>query len=205
MMHPFFSFTGADASILYFVMHPFLSFTGIDTSILYFFNSAISSPIIDSLMQIITLGGTQIFWVLLCLTLYIFGGENEKEAAFIALTALLMGFFLSEFLKAVIARPRPYEVLSWVKHTTTVGGYSMPSGHTVAAFSGFLALYFKFGRLWLFMLLASLVGVSRVCLGLHYPSDVIAGAALGVLCALAALKVEERVKCFGLCNFERLE
>ncbi|WP_255503690.1 phosphatase PAP2 family protein [Methanothermobacter sp. KEPCO-1] len=155
-------------------------------------------------MQIITLGGTPIFWVVLCLIFYIFGDENGKEAAFIALTALVMGFFLSELLKAVIARPRPYEVLSWVRYTTPAGGYSMPSGHTVAAFSGFLALYFKFGRLWLFILLASLVGISRVCLGLHYPSDVIAGAFLGVLCALAAVKVEERVKCFGLCNFERI-
>ncbi|REE28568.1 undecaprenyl-diphosphatase [Methanothermobacter defluvii] len=184
-------------------MHPNL--LGADLSILYFFNSFLSSPFLDLLMPLLTFGGTQVFWVILCLILYLLGGEDEKEAAFIALTALVMGFFLSESLKMVIARPRPYEVIGWVRHTTVAGGYSMPSGHTVAAFAGFISLYFKFGSPWLFIILASLVGTSRIYLGLHYPSDVLAGAVLGVLCAFTALKIEERVKCFGLCRFDRLQ
>ncbi|MBE2900561.1 phosphatase PAP2 family protein [Methanothermobacter thermautotrophicus] len=184
-------------------MHP--NPLGADLTILYFFNSVLSSPFLDFLMPVLTFGGTQAFWVILCLLLYLLGGEDEREAAFIALTALVMGFFMSEFLKMVIARPRPYEVIWWVRHTTVAGGYSMPSGHTVAAFAGFTSLYFKFGRPWLFLILASLVGISRIYLGLHYPTDVLAGAFIGVICAFMALKIEDRVKCFGLCRFERLQ
>lgn len=184
-------------------MHPTL--LGPDLSVLYFFNSVLASPFLDFLMLLLTFGGTQAFWVILCLLLYLLGGEDEREAAFIALTALVLGFFLSEALKMVIARPRPYEVIGWVRHTTVAGGYSMPSGHAVAAFAGFISLYFKLGRPWLFIILASLVGISRIYLGLHYPSDVLAGAVLGVLCAFTALKIDERVKCFGLCRFDRLQ
>ncbi len=179
--------------------------TSIDTSILYFFNVTLSAPLLDFLMPVITFAGTQIFWVILCSLIYLFGDHEAKEAAFMAIVALMIGFLLSELLKVMIARPRPYEVMEWIRYSGAAGGYSMPSGHTVAAFGGFLSLSFKLGRTALFIAAASLVGISRLYLGVHYPSDVAAGALIGILCSFIALRINERVKCFGMCRFEMLK
>ncbi|MDD3455212.1 MAG: phosphatase PAP2 family protein, partial [Methanobacteriales archaeon] len=95
-------------------------------------------------------------------------------------------------LKIIFQVPRPFEVIEWVRHTNIVWGYSLPSGHTTAAFSGFLILGVKYGRIPIFLSLAALVGISRIYMGLHYPSDVIMGALLGVSCALVSLRIEEK-------------
>ncbi|MDI9623845.1 MAG: phosphatase PAP2 family protein [Methanothermobacter sp.] len=143
-------------------------------------------------MPIITFAGTQVFWIIVSIVLFIFFGDKGKRVAFTCLLALFLGYFLSEFLKAIFQVPRPFEVIGWVRPYTLVGGYSLPSGHSIAAFSGFLILGVKYGRLPIFFFLAVLVGISRIYMGLHYPSDVIMGALIGILCALISLRVEEK-------------
>ncbi|MDP3485232.1 MAG: phosphatase PAP2 family protein, partial [Methanobacteriaceae archaeon] len=86
-------------------------------------------------MPLITMAGTQIFWIIICIGLYIFGGQKGKKTAFLCIIALLIAFFASEILKFILARPRPYEVLSGTRHLMDVMGYSLPSGHSTAAFA----------------------------------------------------------------------
>lgn len=74
-------------------------------------------------MPVITFAGTQIFWVILCSLIYLFGDHEAKEAAFMAIVALMIGFLLSELLKVMIARPRPYEVMEWIRYSGAAGGY----------------------------------------------------------------------------------
>lgn len=163
----------------------------LDLLLLYFFNIQIRNPFFDFLMPIITLAGTQIFWIIISIIL-IFLGEKGRKTAFTCLLALFLGYFLSEYLKVIFQVPRPFEVIGWVRPSSIVSGYSLPSGHTIAAFSGFTILGAKYGRLPIFLSLAVLVGISRIYMGLHYPSDVIMGALLGILCAFVSLRFEEK-------------
>jgi undecaprenyl-diphosphatase len=129
-------------------------------------------------------------------------------AALVALTALAAG--LADLVKLIVARPRPTSDL--VEVYREVGGYSFPSGHVVqyVAFYGILG-YLAWRRLGgspppaagvrlalevLFAVccaLVVLVGPSRVFLGAHWPSDVIAGYLLGSVCLVLLVGIEEHV------------
>jgi undecaprenyl-diphosphatase len=88
-------------------------------------------------------------------------------------------------------RERPFIRFGEIRCTTApLDRYSFPSGHTLHAVS-FAILYGSFvpQLLWILVPFALLIGLSRVVLGLHYPSDVLAGAALGALLAIASLSV----------------
>jgi undecaprenyl-diphosphatase len=72
--------------------------------------------------------------------------------------------------------------------------YSFPSGHACSAFAAAVVLMAFLPRLrWVLLTIATLVAVSRVWLGVHYPSDVIAGAALGAAIGFASLRLAHRV------------
>lgn len=97
--------------------------------------------------------------------------------------ALLIGHFISQ----AVARPRPF-----VAHPHTVHAflahapdYSFPSDHSTAAFAIAMAIFLR-QRAWgaVVLVLAFLIALGRVMLGLHYPSDVVGGAVLGILTAV---------------------
>ncbi len=90
----------------------------------------------------------------------------------------------------VVKRERPYVALSGVHtgHLDSADKYSMPSGHTTAAFAIATALTLRYPKPYVYIpayAWAAFVGYGRVYLGLHYPSDVVAGALLGTASALA--------------------
>ena len=92
-------------------------------------------------------------------------------------------------LKDVFDRPRPFEELTAAEPLLrgTVGE-SMPSGHASTSFAGALLLAYLARRAVPALLaLAVLISFSRVYVGVHYPLDVVAGAALGTVAALAAI------------------
>lgn len=116
---------------------------------------------------------------------------------FVFLSVGVVGLAIS-IIKHAIGRARPltayfidvpephltFDVMVWKS-----GYASFPSGHTTTAFAAAVALGALFPRArWPLMGLAAVVGVTRILLGSHYPSDVIAGAALGSLFALAMVK-----------------
>ena len=99
-------------------------------------------------------------------------------------------------LKAVFGRLRPYEQYpSLGIHQPGDLGASFPSGHAAAAFALAAALGYRWPQ-WrpVWFLMAGLVGLSRVALGMHWPSDVAAGAALGFLVVFGLAKLEKNLK-----------
>lgn len=123
--------------------------------------------------------------------LYIFGDRFEERILAVAVLAFALELPAFLILKNSIRRDRPCDVLlTSLKAVQPSDKFSMPSGHTSAAFL-VATLIFVFAEpiaevafIW-----ASLVGMSRVVLGVHYPSDVAAGAVLGVACALTSVEI----------------
>ncbi|MBI4227659.1 MAG: phosphatase PAP2 family protein [Candidatus Omnitrophica bacterium] len=113
----------------------------------------------------------------LALLLGLWWGRRRRDVVAAGLGALA-ALPLVEVLKEIVHRPRPVEV---VPHLAPATGWSFPSGHAAAAFA--LAAFLSVGwPRWrgAWWTLAALVAWSRVALGVHYPSDCLAGAVIGV-------------------------
>lgn len=112
-------------------------------------------------------------------------GEAEREQVKLALLAFAFELPLYLLLKNLLKRQRPVGLPVFI---TPSDRYSLPSGHTAAAFLMATVLAASF-PLWapLLFVWAALVGASRLLLGVHYLSDLVAGALLGGGCALLAL------------------
>lgn len=100
-------------------------------------------------------------------------------------------------LRHLIGRVRPYEAIPGVDVAVGFGGTgpSLPSGHAASGFAGAVVLGYLVRRALPWLLLgAALVAVSRVYAGFHYPSDVLAGAGLGIGLGLVGIAVLRRVQ-----------
>ena len=118
---------------------------------------------------------------------------EEAASAFILQSSMTatVGVIAYKALKNHLVRERPYITHHGiVAATAPLDRYSFPSGHTMHAVS-FAILYSTHVPviIWIMAPFAVLVAASRVVLGLHYPSDVLAGAALGMLIAFASMGI----------------
>lgn len=135
--------------------------------------------------------GNGVFWYALMLGLLLAHGEEAFVPVLHMVGVGLACTFAYRLLKAGTLRPRPYQVHAHIAAgATPLDRFSFPSGHTLhaVAFSILACTYYPD----LVPMLATatvLTAVSRVVLGLHYPSDVLAGAGLGALIACASLNL----------------
>lgn len=106
--------------------------------------------------------------------------------AFPALAAILARGIGVELIRFLYYRPRPALVLAIDPLIATPVASSFPSGHATMFFALAAAMFFlnRWLGIW-FLAAAVLVGLGRIFVGVHWPSDIIAGALLGVICALA--------------------
>jgi undecaprenyl-diphosphatase len=133
--------------------------------------------------------GDGVVWYVLILSLpLLYGAPAVRPAVIMALTGIA-GVVLYKVLKRVFVRERPFITHSAIDLAAApLDRYSFPSGHTLHAVSFAWQLTAHFPELgWIVVPLAGLIAASRVVLGLHYPTDVIAGAAVGALLAALGL------------------
>ena len=152
-------------------------------------------PVLDAVMPVITvLGDAGIFWIAVAV-LFIFTKKYRKIGIGMMI-ALMMGLVVCNIcLKPMIARIRPYDLNPLV--TLIVDAphdFSFPSGHTAVSFA-FAAAAACMGKKahTLSLAFACLMGVSRMYLYVHYPTDVLAGAFFGTLCGLLALFLWKKI------------
>jgi undecaprenyl-diphosphatase len=129
--------------------------------------------------------GDGIFWYAQMAVLPLLYGSPGAETAIRMAIAGVLGVALYKCLKQYLVRERPCTVLSdIVRGTAPLDRYSFPSGHTLHAVSFAMLIISAFPPwAWLCIPFAVLVALSRVVLGLHYPSDVVAGACIGAVLA----------------------
>ena len=146
-----------------------------------------ATPLWDFVWTSVTmLGESGLFWI--ALSLFLMFLPRTRKCGFSMGIALALGAILvNVLLKNVVARPRPYDLdptlscrLVWGEMTRD---FSFPSGHTAASFEAAFALFLR-NRKWgvIALTAAFFIGVSRLFLVVHYPSDVVAGAVIGMFC-----------------------
>ena len=154
-----------------------------DEALFHSMNQAGSDPVLDVLMVAVSLLALTYVIILIGPLLWHW---KHRELALDAVVLVLVTGVIVYLLKLLLMRERPFEVLTEVNILTgplaSAGGPSMPSGHTARAFALGTFLFLSERCRWrpLAIGLAIMVGVSRIYLGVHWPSDVLAGARLGI-------------------------
>ncbi len=161
-----------------------------DMELCVFCNRQSRSITVRNLFRGLSRLGDGVFWYTLMAALLVRYQTAALPAVLHMLIVAALGTLIYKFIKGKTLRPRPFNVYpAIVCMGKTLDQFSFPSGHTLhaVAFSIVAVSYFP-GLFWLVAPFALLVALSRPILGLHYPSDVLAGAALGALIALTSLQ-----------------
>lgn len=144
------------------------------------------SSIFNKLMIWLTEYGREVFWVVVIVLLFILGGWSGKKTAIVIAISILVLIPLGTITKDIISRLRPAIPKSDFLIAAD-SDYSFPSGHAVIVSAGaavalalFRDTYRKLAISVLLAIEATLVCISRVYVGGHYPLDVIGGILLGV-------------------------
>lgn len=123
----------------------------------------------------------------------------DPTGAYSFFISAIIAFFIElpayKIIKRCVKRFRPYEVNKNIKNRIMPSDrFSLPSGHTAAAWviAMLLALHYPILTIPVFIW-ATLVGVSRVYLGVHYPTDIFAGIILGTLSAASSILIKGQI------------
>ncbi|MBU4439035.1 MAG: phosphatase PAP2 family protein [Acetobacterium sp.] len=120
-------------------------------------------------------------------TLLLILKKETRLTGIIILVSLLLNFMIvNAIIKPIVARPRPYTIYELQILLPDPRGFSFPSGHSASVFA-FVWAYFitrKDQLRWILLVFALLVCFSRLYLFVHYPTDVLAGIVIGVICAI---------------------
>lgn len=156
-------------------------------AILDWIQANMRNPALDLLMPAITaLGNSGLIWLLLAGILLLTPKHRRAGAAVLAGLVLEI-ICCNMVLKPLVARVRPRDVNTAVQLLIArPDDFSFPSGHTGASFAAAAALFADRNRLWIpSLILALLIAFSRLYLYVHYPTDILAGAAIGMMAGWA--------------------
>jgi undecaprenyl-diphosphatase len=157
----------------------------LDSNLCIAVNQTSQVRLIRDLFRLMSRLGDGLFWYSLMLLILLFEGSEGLLPVLHMALAGLSGTLLYKWLKGKTLRPRPFEVHQDIFMTgKPLDKFSFPSGHTLhAVVFGLVAINYYPALSFIIMPFVSMVALSRVVLGLHYPSDVLAGAFIGSLIA----------------------
>lgn len=169
------------------------TFFALDKCLFYLLNHSIHNSVFDVLMPFLTRTDTlhwRILFGVIWLLLVIKGGSTGRVVALLLIPLIAISDQLSSsVIKYSVARLRPCAELPDVRLLVPCGtGYSFPSSHAVNSFAAATLFSYYYRKwTWAFVTYASLVALSRPYVGVHYPSDIIAGTVIGITMAAAVL------------------
>lgn len=171
-------------------------FLNLDGGILLWLQEAVRNAVLTPLFTLYThLGDSGLMWIALSVLLLCFPKTRKAGAA--GLMALLLSLmFTNGILKHLVERPRPWLTVEGL--TPLIAEHdpnSFPSGHTSASFAAASAWCRTLPRRWMgvtAVVLAALMGFSRLYVGVHFPSDVLAGVLVGLFCGWLACLLWQR-------------
>lgn len=164
----------------------------LDGGILLAIQEYVRTPALTPFFQFIThLGDRGMIWIVLTVLMLLFAKTRKAGAA--SAVALIGSLVINNgILKNLVARARPYDVLEGlVPLLERQKDFSFPSGHTAASFAAAFVILRMLPRKYGIpaVILAVLISFSRLYLGVHYPTDVLAGMISGILISFAAERV----------------
>ncbi len=159
-------------------------------------NGTYTSSFLDALMVYVTQKSNFLGVIIVAAVLIlVFGKRQDRMGLLLLVLVVATSDFTCNILKHLFMRLRPCSALEGVRLLVGCGGaYSMPSGHAtnISAAMVFLALRYRKGAPF-FLIFAVMVAYSRVYVGVHYPSDIVAGALLGTAIAFFYSWAEKKV------------
>ena len=169
--------------------------TGLDVDVLHWIQQNLRGEIGDAIVTFIThLGDLGILWIALCLLLIAIPRTRRAGIA-TAISLAICFVIVNLILKPMVMRPRPYDLYSILIPLVREGDFSFPSGHTSAAFACSLVMIRTLpAKIGVPVLaLSILIALSRLYVGVHYPSDVIAAFLLALAVSQIVVMVYRRI------------
>lgn len=172
-----------------------LSLWAFDTNILFLIQGLLRNPVFDAIIPIYTtLGEWAIMWIVIGIVMLFF--KKYRKCGFLLLIALLVGLLICNIaLKNIVARTRPcYIYPEMLQLVGKPSEFSYPSGHSVSSMSAALTILLHHKKLGkIAMILAVLMGLSRLYVFVHFPTDVFGGFLIGAGIALAVHYTDKKI------------
>ena len=169
-----------------------------DKNLFVLINGQMKNRILDLLMPRITHLGGAIFTLASLASFIIFFEGNLRIWSIEAIISLTVSHIIVQIIKKIYRRNRPYlDILDTKTFPNPLIDYSFPSGHTTSSFAIVTVFVLNFPSISLILIpLAIIIGISRIYLGLHYPTDVVFGALLGLITSVMVVDYVNKFQLF---------
>ena len=148
------------------------------------------NPIVLSITK---LGDAGTVWIVLTALLLLWKKYRKTGGAMA--TALLLGYLATNLLlKNLVMRPRPFDAIPQLEALVHAGGWSFPSGHSTSSMAASIVMFRQLPRRVGIpaRALGILICLSRLYVGVHYPTDVLCGALIGIVAGLCAIQLQRK-------------
>lgn len=168
----------------------------LDVRLFLLINRTWTHPVLDALMRAVTdFHNWRVPLVLVLLVVLARARRDGRIAVLIAVLAVgLTDQLVANGLKPIFHRVRPFEAIEGTRKLVSAHDASFPSAHAANTFAAGVFLALRFRRLRWILFVPAIVAYSRVYCGVHYPSDVLAGAALGAAVGAALFLLERTAR-----------